>query len=448
MLGGGSFTTQNKVLPGAYLNFVSAATTRSLLSERGIAAVPVILDWGPEKEVFEVTAESFQNHCFELFGHSYEDEEMKPFRELFRNLNKGIFFRLNGGIRAANDYAVARYSGRRGSSMTMVISRNINDSSMYDVKTLLAGKEVDRQTVASMADLQDSDYCTFKRETVLRETAGIPFTGGTNGDEVTGADYAAFLAAMEAYSFHTLCCPSTNDSVKALFAAYTRRLRDEAGIKFQTVMYRFPQADYEGVISVENSVRGSAMAGSAVAGITALGDDAAALVYWVTGAEAACEVSKTNENKKYDGELAIDTAYTQMELSEGVGAGKFMFHKVGDDVRVLMDINSLTTYTDEKGEDFGNNQTVRVLDQIGNDVASLFNTRYLGIVPNDDSGRVALWNDIVSYNKELVKLRAIEEFDTKNITVAAGDSKRSVVVNCPVTPINCMSQLYMTIVVS
>lgn len=113
-----------------------------------------------------------------------------------------------------------------------------------------------------------------------------------------------------------------------------------------------------------------------------------------------------------------------------------------------MDINTLVTFTEEKKEDFSNNQTVRVLDQIGNDIASMFNTKYLGIMPNDDAGRVSLWNDIVTYNKELARLRAIEAVEAKEITVERGNSKRSVVVNCPVTPINCMSQLYMTVVVS
>ena len=35
-----------------------------------------------------------------------------------------------------------------------------------------------------------------------------------------------------------------------------------------------------------------------------------------------------------------------------------------------MDINTLVTFTEDKKEDFSNNQTVRVLDQIGNDIAS------------------------------------------------------------------------------
>ena len=38
-LGGGTFVTQNKTLPGAYINFVSAAASATL-SDRGIATMP------------------------------------------------------------------------------------------------------------------------------------------------------------------------------------------------------------------------------------------------------------------------------------------------------------------------------------------------------------------------------------------------------------------------
>ena len=47
-LGGGSFIAQNKELPGAYINFVSAASTSAKLSDRGIATMPLELDWGKE----------------------------------------------------------------------------------------------------------------------------------------------------------------------------------------------------------------------------------------------------------------------------------------------------------------------------------------------------------------------------------------------------------------
>ena len=45
-LGGGTFLTQNKVIPGAYINFVSAARSTAALSDRGYCAMAMELDWG------------------------------------------------------------------------------------------------------------------------------------------------------------------------------------------------------------------------------------------------------------------------------------------------------------------------------------------------------------------------------------------------------------------
>lgn len=432
MLGGGNFTIQNKVFPGAYINFVSTASAGASMGSRGVAAIPMVLEWGPEKEVFEVTAEDFRKRCKEIFGYAMNDAAMLPVRELFRNMTKGIFYRLNAGVHGANDYGTAKYSGIRGNSLMTIISKNVDDPSKFDVKTLLAGREIDCQTITEAGELKDNSYVIFKKEAALAETAGLPFTGGTNGADVTGEDYAEFLEKMENASFQILCCPSADDNVKALFTAFTKRMRDEAGVKFQTVLHQYSKADYEGVISVENEAE----------------ESAAGLVYWAAGAEAACAVNKTIENKVYDGEYTVKTSYTQAQLADAIKAGKLMLHKVGSEIRVLTDSNTLVTYTEEKGEDFSNNQTVRVLDQIGNDIASLFHTRYLGKISNDDAGRVSLWNDIVTYGKQLAVLGAIEAVNSEEVTVEKGQDKQSVVVNLPVKPINSMSILYMTVVVS
>ena len=47
-LGGGTFMTQNKVLPGAYINFVSRPRAMGSLGERGVVCVGMELDWGRE----------------------------------------------------------------------------------------------------------------------------------------------------------------------------------------------------------------------------------------------------------------------------------------------------------------------------------------------------------------------------------------------------------------
>lgn len=431
MFGGGIFTKQNKALPGAYINFISAARATALLSERGTVAIPLVLNWGPEGETFEVTAQEFSEDSRKIFGYPGTDARLWPVREAFQNMTKGVFYRLNGGEKAACEYAAAKYSGTRGNSLKLVVRELGEKSGHYEVITLLDNEEIDRQTVAGAGALSDNDFVIFKKEAELKATAGLPLQGGTDGAEVTEAEYSAFLNKIESSAFHILCCPSKDSAIQNLFVEYTVRMREEYGIKFQTVVYRKADADYEGIISVENKAA----------------EEEIGLVYWVAGVQAACAVNRTAENKIYEGELTIDADYTQEQLIAGIRGGKFMFHKVGKEFRTLKDINTLVTFTEEKREDFGSNQTIRILDQMGNDFAALFNTRYNGLVPNDASGRVSFWSDVVTYCKELVRIRAIEEFDSKEITVEAGNDKHSVVAYLPVTPINCMNKLYMTVVV-
>ena len=422
-LGGGTFVTQNKILPGAYINFISAKRATSSLSDRGIVAMPIELDWGINEEVFQVTSDD------------YTHEKLKGLRDLFKNIRLGYFYKLNKGVKASCSIATAKYSGTRGNDLKVIVTTNIDDNTKFDVVTLLDNKKVDTQIAKVITDLQDNDYITWKKDATLEASAGLVFTGGTNGEAVTGAEYQAFLDKIESYSFNALGCLATTTEIKSLFVEFTKRMRDKVGAKFQTVLYKKSDADYEGVVSVENKIKDIGLVESS-------------LIYWVTGAIAGCDINKSNTNKKYDGEFDIDVNYTQIQLEEALKSGKFIFHKVGDEVHVLEDINTFVSFTDDKNDDFSSNQSVRVLDQIANDIATLFNDKYLGKVPNDKAGRISFWNDVVKHHKELENIRAIEDFKTDDVSVELGNDKKTVIVSDAVKVINAMSKLYMTVSVS
>lgn len=433
-LGGGTFVTQNKELPGAYINFISAASANAALSERGIATMPLELDWGVDGEVFEVTNGDFQKNSLKIFGYDYTHNRLKGLRDLFLNTQTLYAYKLtSGGAKAANDYAEAVYSGVRGNDLKITIQVNADDETMFDVKTVLDTAIVDEQTVKVAADLIDNDFVKFKASATLAATAATPLSGGENGT-VDGTAYQTYLDKIEAYTFNTMGVVVTDDTTKGLFASFVQRLRDEMGIKFQLVLYN-KAADYYGTISVKNKVLDADWS-------------EASLVYWVTGASAGCEVNKSNQNKIYNGEFTIDTDYTQSELAKAVKAGEFTLHKVGSDVRVLEDINTMVTTSDTQGDIFKDNQTIRVIDQIANDLAVLFNTKYLGVVPNDAAGRISLWSDIVKHHEQLQEIRAIENFSDSDVTVEQGNTKKSVIVNDLVTVVNAMSKLYMTVTVA
>lgn len=430
-LGGGTFLVQNKVLPGAYINFISVAQASATLSDRGIVTIPLAMNWGPEGKIFTVEQADFIKNSQKIFGYAYTADELKPMREIFLHAKTVHFFRLgSSGVKASNTYATAKYPGARGNDLRVVITANENSTEqkpLFDVETFLGTVQVDLQEgVAAITGLKANDYLDWKSSGTLSLTASLPLTGGTNGT-VADSDYQTYLDQAEAYTFNAMGCTESKATITALFAAFAKRMRDDVGKKFQVVLFR-KLADYEGVVSVKNGLTSD--------------KTSTALIPWVTGVIGGTAVNKSATNMTYDGEYDVDTDFTQTQLENGIREGSFMFHRVDEAVCVLTDINSFISITDEKSSDFSSNQTIRVLDQIANDIAVLFGKKYLGKVPNDAAGRISLWNDIVKHHTELQDIRAIENFSGENVTVEKGDTKKSVVVTDYVTPVNAMEQLY------
>lgn len=344
MLGGGIFVTQNKTLPGSYINVITAARVTSNIGERGTVAVALPI--GKEAgKVFELTASEFIQNCKTVLGVEYGDAKVLALREIFVHANKVY---------------------------------------VYDL-----------------------------------------------GEDKTVADACA---ALEPYDFNVLCAYSDQSSDASAYITQVKTWRDNLGKKCQLVVYNQTEANHEGIINVVSTVSDADV-------------PTYALVAWVAGAEAGCAINASLTNALYDGELTVVVDKTQSQLEDCLEGGQFAFHNVYGQVRVLEDINSLTEFTADKGEDFKYNQTIRVVDQIANDIAKLFNTKYLGKIQNNKSGRVSLWADVVAHHKKLEQLQAIENFNPELVTVEQGESKKSVVVNDVITVTNCMAQLYMTIVV-
>lgn len=431
-LGGGPFLTQNKVLPGTYHNFISAARAFVNLSDRGYVGLPIPLDWGVDGEVFTVTTEDLQKDSRKIFGYDYTDVKLKGIRDVFKNAITVYFYKLAvNAVAAQNTFATAKYKGIRGNDITITIQPNVDEPTNFDVKTLLAGVVVDEQTVATAADLVVNDFVSFKPVATLAVTAGTPLTGGSNGDAITGGAHQEALDELEAYGFNTLGCLSSDPAIKSLYVEYTKRIRDQVGGKFQLVGHKIGATDHEGVIDVQND---------------AIDDEVFGAVYWTAGAQAGVAVNQSNTNKKYDGEFELSMVETkkQSQLIALLKGGKYVFHRVGDEVRVLEDVNTFTSFTVDKKEDFSMNQVIRVLDQIAIDTAHLFNTRYLGQVPNDTDGRISLWKDIGAHRLEMQRIRAVQNYNKDELYVGPGQSKKAVLVTERVTPTVAMSQLYIT----
>lgn len=339
-VGGGTFTVQNKTLPGAYYQFRASGNTVSM-GARGIAALPLELPWGPENQIYSLAAGDFNQLALKDLGYDPTASELLLVREALKRAKTLLIYRVNsGGAKAAVTVGglsvTARYGGTRGNALKAAVLANADNSANVDVVTYLDGTEMDRQTVAKSggaAGLKANDYVTFSTPATLTAAAAASLTGGTNGT-VNGSAYTAWMNALEVEDFNVLGYPGTDDSVKSLVTAFVKRLRDDEGKYITGVLYQHTSADSIGIISVKNGVKLSD-------GTVITGDKAVA---WVTGASAAAEINESLTNTTYDDAVDVDIKYTKGQYEAALKAGEFVFYAEKGKARVLSDINSRTTF--------------------------------------------------------------------------------------------------------
>lgn len=431
-MAGGNFTTQNKVRPGAYVNFQAEVSTGTSDAVGGVVTLPLEVDFGPAG-VVAISAET----DLTAFGYGLGDKPLQPLREALKNANTVLLFRIGGGSAASGTgtglTATAKYAGERGNAIHVVVETQANGATKVD--TVLAGKIVDSQQVAKGADLKENQLVTFEATDPLTDGT-IQLAGGANATG-TGADYAAYFEAIQVYDYNVMALPVADSETKALAAGFTRRLREQEGKKVQVVLGNYDGADYEGVINVANGV--------VLNGEVLTPEQTTA---WVAGASAAAGVANSLTYTPYQGATDASPRFTNAETIEQIQKGNIVFTEKRGQAVIEQDINTLVSYSAEKNQDFTKNRVLRVLDNIANNTKITFEDNYIGQVNNDVDGRELFKADRIAYFDSLVAAGAIEAFEADDIQVLPGNAKDSIVVNVAVTPIDAMEKLYMTVEVN
>lgn len=431
MASGGTFTTYNKILPGAYINFVSKPRAIGNIGGRGIIAIALKHGFGESNKIINIDSETLQKDSLKILGYNYQDIGLRPFREIIKHAKEIKFYRLGEGTKATKTIGsltvTAKFSGTRYNKIKIVIENDI-DSGKKLVRTLIDDTiELDSQIATNIEELKANDYVVFSGTGELTEDAGQNLSGGTDG-EVNGGEYTKFLNAIESENFNTICYDGEDDETKALFESFTKRLRDDEGIKITCLLINYNKADHEGIISLDEASKD--------------------LIYWTAGAIAGAEITESLTNKKYDGEILLNIALKNKELEDKIKTGIFAFYGEKDEIRVLKDINTFISFTTDKNSDFSNNQIIRIIDNIGNDIARIFNQNYLGKEINDEFGRDLFKAELITYFDTLQAIRALTNFDSEYLTIEKGTEKGDVIVNVLIEPVSAMDKLYMKCIIA
>ncbi len=95
-MAGGTWERQNKIRPGAYINFKSKKQGQTPIGERGIATLPLELPWGPEKEIITIHAD---DDLSKVLGINIADESALLIREVLKKLRHFYYIDLMKGLR-------------------------------------------------------------------------------------------------------------------------------------------------------------------------------------------------------------------------------------------------------------------------------------------------------------------------------------------------------------
>lgn len=431
-MAGGTWTTQNKVRPGAYINVRSSGGLGPADSVSGVTALPIALDFGPENEVVTVTSSS----DLTAFGYDLTDPQLLLLREALKQAATVLVYRVGSGGKAAateGDLSItALYGGTRGNAISVVSKENVNVKDAYDVETYLAGSLVDRQTAKTIEELSANRVVNFAGSGEL-SAFSIVLESGSN-TPATVNDYMTFFSKIQVFEFNTLALPVQDEVIKTAGVSFINRMRNEEGKKCQLVVAGHA-ANNEAVINVKNGV-------ILLDGTRITAEQATA---WVAGASASAGVATSLTYKKYDGAIDVTQRFLNTEIIEALQNGEFVFTEQRGEVVIEQDINSLTSFTVDKSKDFSKNRVLRCLDDIANNSKKAFEDNFIGQINNDQDGRELYKADRINYFNGLQGAGAITNFSADDIEISAGNEKDSIVLNVQVQPVDAMEKLYMTV---
>ena len=445
-MGGTWNGVQNKVLPGVYIDFTSDRGLGLTVSSRGTVAIAEAMSWGPVGTVQEIESgadmTAYTGYPITAAQNRFLNEMLKGTNRTAAP-NKILLYRLNGTggeeatVTTGTLTATAKYPGVRGNDVTIVITELTEPEDNFTVDTVVDGRIVDSQTAATANTLTANDWVTFSGTGALTSTVGASLAGGV--DPVAAAtNYTDFLTAIEPYKFDVLIYDGTDSTVRDAMTAFIKRIAEENGVYAQLVASGLTNPDSRFVVNVASGVTlsdGTALTPQQV-------------TWWAGGALAGAQYNESLTYATYPNAVDVSTKLTNSQLEQAITGGQFILFADNNVVKVVQDINSLVTYTTDITEPYHKNRVMRLLNTIANDLQTQFSDNYIGVVNNNDDGRMMFKKAIVGYLLDLQQNGGIQNFDSENdVGVLAGEDIDAIVVNIGLYVVDSVEKIYVRITV-
>ena len=442
---GGIWTSQNKVLPGVYIRFKTGTALGLTVGDRGVVTICEPMSWGP---VAQVTPVTLTTDVTPITGYDITAPQNRFLQEMFKGTNRTsapttiLLYRptASGSAQAkvttGELTATAVYPGARGNDISLIITELTEPESTFTVSTVVDGAIVDQQTASQISELVANDWVTFSGTGALAATTGAALTGGADGT-VQSAAYSAYLTAIEPYKFDIMVYDGSDSTVQTALLSFIERVNENNGQYCQLVASGISNPDSRYVINVNSPVTLSDGTDLTPQQVT----------WWAGGASAGALYNQSLTYAQYPGAVST-TMQTVDQFTQAVQAGNFVLFAENGVVKVMQDINSLTTYTEDIGQVYSKNRVMRLCNTIANDIFQQFSESFIGVVNNNEQGRARFQAAIVGYLQQIQDNQGIQNFASDDVEVLAGSAIDAIVVNVAIQAVDSVEKVYLSLEIS
>lgn len=271
-------------------------------------------------------------------------------------------------------------------------SSAINRSSRGIVAVILKDDTASGKPLEVLSSITDVDFTTFTKRNY--EYLKLIFEGQPSKVLVLRikadtTEYAEALKSIKDLKFNYLTIPALEPADLMVVSAWIKEQREKNKKTFKAVL---PEcvADHEGIINFTANNIKSILSETVFT--------AAEYAARIAGVLAGLPLSRSST---YFALSDIVSADTPSDPDERIDKGELIIVFDSEKYKIGRGVNSLTTFTSEKGEDFGKIKIIEGIDLYNDDIRSTFEDLYVGKFRNDYDSKQAFVAAVNAYNREL-----------------------------------------------
>lgn len=180
--------------------------------------------------------------------------------------------------------------------------------------------------------------------------------------------------------------------------------------------------------------------------VNTVNGDASLTAYALACVEAGASWNESATMSTFGLDGALDEALSDEDLETAIESGIMAIMKrIDGALCICKDINTRAKNSSIPAQ-LGKNRAVRLIETLRNTLRSLWETQYAGKVHNDETGRLLWKSKVCEVLNEFVAGHGIEQYESDDIIVAAGEKSDEVIMTIPLQFIDSAELVYVNLI--